>query len=126
MRCRMKRGLAFSGCEMLKIDITDNVASVILDRPDVHNAFNDELVNQITSAFTELGQQDNVRIIVLRAKGKSFCAGADLNWMKRMVQYSYEENLADARAVGEMFLAIAKCSKPVIARVHGAALGGGA
>src|SRR5262249_41724521 len=111
---------------MLKIDINKKVASVVLDRPDLHNAFNDELVQRITDAFTELSRRDDVRAIVLRANGKSFCAGADLNWMKRMVQYSYEENLADARAIGQMFLAIAQCSKPVIARVHGAALGGGA
>jgi methylglutaconyl-CoA hydratase len=111
---------------MLKIDVNKKVASVVLDRPDVHNAFNDELVQRITDAFTELSRRDDVRAIVLRANGKSFCAGADLNWMKRMVNYSFEENLADARAVGRMYLAIAKCPKPVIARVHGAALGGGA
>ncbi len=111
---------------MLKIDIQRSIASVVLDRPDVHNAFNDVLIKQITQAFTDLGHHAEVRVIVLRAHGKSFCAGADLNWMKSMVQYSHEENLADARAVGHMFLAIAKCPKPVIARVHGAALGGGA
>jgi methylglutaconyl-CoA hydratase len=111
---------------MLKIDIRNHVALVILDRPDVHNAFNDELVRQITEAFHELGQRAEVRVIVLRANGKSFCAGADLNWMHRMAAFSYEENLADARAAGQMFLAIAKCPKPVIARVHGGALGGGA
>src|SRR5215471_16366447 len=111
---------------MLKVDIQKNVALVLLNRPDVHNAFNDDLIKQVTETFAELGQRDEVRAVVLAGSGKSFCAGADLNWMKRMVQYSYEENLADARAIGEMFLAIAKCSKPVIARVHGAALGGGA
>jgi methylglutaconyl-CoA hydratase len=111
---------------MLKIEISKNLASVVLDRPDVHNAFNDELAQQITGAFTELGQRTDVRVIILRANGKSFCAGADLNWMKRMVDYTYEQNLADARALGQMFLTIAKCPKPVIARVHGAALGGGA
>jgi methylglutaconyl-CoA hydratase len=111
---------------MLKLEIRNKVAYVVLDRPDVHNAFNDDLVKQITEAFTQLGQRDDVRVIVLRANGKSFCAGADLNWMKRMVDYSFEQNVADARALGAMFLAIAKCPKPVIARVHGAALGGGA
>jgi len=110
---------------MLKIDIHKNVAYVTLNRPDVHNAFNDELVKQLYNAFTELGKRDEVRVIVLSAAGKSFCAGADLNWMKQMVQYSYEENLEDARAVGRMFIAIARCPKPVIARVHGTALGGG-
>src|SRR5215510_10364762 len=111
---------------LLKIDVERHVASVILNRPDVHNAFNDELVKQITDAFTELSRHDEIRVIVLRANGKSFCAGADLNWMKRMVQYSHAENVEDARALGRMYLAIAKCPKPVVARVHGAALGGGA
>jgi methylglutaconyl-CoA hydratase len=111
---------------MLKIDIRKNVAFVVLDRPEIHNAFNDELVKSVTDAFAELGRRNEVRVVVLAGNGKSFCAGADLNWMKRMVQYTYEENLADARAVGQMYLAIAKCPKPVIARVHGAALGGGA
>jgi methylglutaconyl-CoA hydratase len=111
---------------MLKIDIQKNLAFVVLDRPEVHNAFNDESVAQLTQAFNDLGRRDDLRVIVLCANGKSFCAGADLNWMKRMVEYSEDENLADARALGQMFLAIAKCPKPVIARVHGAALGGGA
>ena len=111
---------------MLKIDIQKNLAYVLLDRPDVHNAFNDELIVQLTEAFIELGRRDDIRVIILCGKGKSFCAGADLHWMKRMVEYSHDENVADARAVGRMFLAIAKCPKPVIARVHGAALGGGA
>jgi len=111
---------------MLKLDIHKKVAFVVLDRPDVHNAFNDELVKQVTEAFTDLGRRPEVRVIVLAGNGKSFCAGADLNWMKRMVQYTHDENLTDARAVGRMYLAIAKCPKPVIARVHGAALGGGA
>ena len=111
---------------MLKIDIHKSVGFVVLDRPEIHNAFNDELAKQVTEAFTELGRRNEVRVVVLAGNGKSFCAGADLNWMKRMVQYTYEQNLADARAVGQMYLAIAKCPKPVIARVHGAALGGGA
>src|SRR2546422_5006338 len=111
---------------MLKLNVEKPIASVILDRPDIHNAFNDELVKLVTETFTELGARDDVRVIVLCGNGKSFCAGADLNWMKRMVQYTHEENLEDARGVGRMYLAIAKCPKPVIARVHGAALGGGA
>src|SRR5437667_10221298 len=111
---------------MLKLNVEKPIASVILDRPDIHNAFNDELVKLVTETFAELGARDDVRVIVLGGNGKSFCAGADLNWMKRMVQYSRQENLEDARAVGRMYLTIAKCPKPVIARVHGAALGGGA
>ena len=111
---------------MLKVDIQKPIASVLLDRPDIHNAFNDELVKLVSDTFTELRERDDVRVIVLGGNGKSFCAGADLNWMKRMVQYTREQNLEDARAVGSMYLAIAQCPKPVIARVHGAALGGGA
>jgi len=111
---------------MLKIDIHKSVAFVVLDRPEVHNAFNDELAREVTDAFTELGRRNEVRVVVLAGNGKSFCAGADLNWMKRMIQYSHDENVADARAIGRMYLAIAKCPKPVIGRVHGAALGGGA
>jgi len=111
---------------MLKVDVRKPIASVILNRPDVHNAFNDEQVKLVTETFTELGAREDVRVIVLGGNGKSFCAGADLNWMKRMVQYRHDENVEDARAVGRMYLAIAKCPKPVIARIHGAALGGGA
>lgn len=111
---------------MLKVDVSKRVALVSLNRPDVHNAFNDQLIAQITQTFTEIGANDDVRVIVLAGLGKSFCAGGDLNWMKRMVNYSREENLEDARALARMFIAIAKCPKPVIARVHGAALGGGA
>ena len=111
---------------MLKIDVHKNVGFVALNRPEIHNAFNDELVKQLTDAFNDLGRREDVRVIVLASNGKSFCAGADLNWMKRMVQYTHDENIADARAIGNMYLTIAKCPKPVIARVHGAALGGGA
>src|SRR5437762_12288702 len=111
---------------MLKVNINKPIASVLLDRPDVHNAFDDELVKHVTETFAELGAKDDVRVIVLGGNGKSFCAGADLNWMKGMIQYSREENFEDARALGRMFLAIAKCPKPVIARIHGTALGGGA
>ena len=111
---------------MLKVNVQKPIASVILDRPDVHNAFNDELLKQLTDTLEELGRHKDVRVIVLGGNGKSFCAGADLNWMKRMVQYTREQNLEDARALGRMYLALAKCPKPVIARVHGPALGGGA
>jgi methylglutaconyl-CoA hydratase len=111
---------------MLKVDLRKSVAYVTLDRPDVHNAFNDELIVRVTEAFTELGNNSDIRVIVLGGSGKSFCAGGDLNWMKKMVRYSREENIGDARAMARMFLSVAKCPKPVIARIHGAALGGGA
>jgi methylglutaconyl-CoA hydratase len=111
---------------MLKVETDKHIGRITLDRPDVHNAFNDDLIRLVTEAFTDLGGRHEIRVIILAGYGKSFCAGADLNWMKRMVQYSHEQNVEDARALGGMFLAIAKCPKPVIARIHGAALGGGA
>ena len=110
---------------MLNVDIQKPVAYVTLDRPEIHNAFNDELIGLLTEAFQDLATHSEVRVIVLRGNGKSFCAGGDLNWMKRMVEYSQEENLEDARKMARMFTELAKCPKPVIARIHGAALGGG-
>ena len=110
---------------MLKIDITPPIARVTLNRPESHNAFNQDLTQKVTAAFKALGTTEDVRVIVLSGTGKSFCAGGDLNWMKRMVESTFEENLADAAEMAEMFHTIARCPKPVIARVHGAALGGG-
>jgi len=110
---------------MLNLTVEKTIAHVTLDRPDVHNAFNEELIARLQSTFSELGARSDVRAVVLRGNGKSFSAGADLNWMKRTAGYSHEENLRDARAAAQMFLTLAQCPKPVIARVHGAALGGG-
>jgi methylglutaconyl-CoA hydratase len=111
---------------MLKVDVQKPIATVTLDRPDLHNAFNDELIRLVTEAFEQIGASPDVRLVILAGSGKSFCAGADLNWMKRMATYTREDNINDAKAAARMFLTIAKCPKPVIARVHGAALGGGA
>ncbi len=111
---------------MLKVDIQNSVAQVVLDRPDVHNAFNEELIARLDVTFSEIGTRTDVRAAVLRGNGKSFSAGADMNWMKRTANYGRDENFRDARAAAQMFLTLAQCPKPVIARVHGAALGGGA
>src|SRR5262245_18791789 len=111
---------------MLNLDIHNSIAHVTLDRPDVHNAFNEELIARLDETFTGLATRSDVRAVVLRGNGKSFSAGADLNWMKRTSTSSRDENLRDARAAAEMFLRLARCPKPVIARIHGAALGGGA
>jgi methylglutaconyl-CoA hydratase len=110
---------------MLNLEIAKSVATVTMDRPDVHNAFNEELIAELSKTFAALGTRTEVRAVVLRGNGKSFSAGADLNWMKRTATYTREQNLKDAKAAGEMFLTVARCPKPVIARVHGAALGGG-
>lgn len=101
------------------------VAEVRLNRPEIHNAFNETLIAELTETFAELGTKDKVRIVVLSGEGKSFCAGADLNWMSKMKNYTIEQNIADGRKLAEMFHTINECPKTVIARVHGAALGGG-
>jgi enoyl-CoA hydratase/carnithine racemase len=110
----------------LLLNRTDPVAEVTLNRPDVHNAFNEMLIAELTDCFARLSGDAAVRAIVLRGAGPSFCAGADMTWMGKMAGYSWEENLEDARAAQRMFAAIAECPKVTIARVHGAAIGGGA
>lgn len=102
-----------------------HTARVTLNRPDVRNAFNAELIAELTGAFTTLGQDASLRAIVLAAEGKAFCAGADLNWMKAMAGYSWEENHADASRLADMLWAIYACPVPVIARVQGDVYAGG-
>ncbi|MHC4821955.1 MAG: enoyl-CoA hydratase-related protein [Planctomycetota bacterium] len=111
--------------ETLRIERDGPRADVVLARPDVHNAFNEVVVRELREAFDTLGAEDGVRAVVLRGDGRSFSAGADLAWMGRMAKASREENLRDAEALASTFRAIADCPKVVIARVHGAALGGG-
>ncbi|SMG50304.1 enoyl-CoA hydratase/isomerase family protein [Paraburkholderia susongensis] len=111
--------------ETLKIDVAGQVATVTLNRPDVRNAFNETMIAELTSAFTALDTRDDVRAVVLAANGKAFCAGADLNWMKKMAGYSDDENRADAMRLAGMLSAVYRCSKPVIARVNGDAYAGG-
>ncbi len=101
------------------------VVTVTLNRPEVRNAFNDEVIAEMTTCFAALGARDDVRCIVLAANGSAFCAGADLNWMKRMAGYTRDENLADAAALAEMLRAIYTCPKPTIARVQGDVYAGG-
>ena len=109
----------------LKIEVAQLIGRITLNRPDVRNAFNDEVIAEIAQAFTELGARDDVRCIVLAAEGSAFCAGADLNWMRRMADYSREENLADAAKLAEMLRLIYECPKPTVARVQGDVYAGG-
>ncbi len=101
------------------------VARLTLNRPEVHNAFNDELIAGLTGALETLGGDPDVRLVVLAARGKSFSAGADLNWMKRMAGYSEAENLADARALAALMATLNGLPKPTLAVVQGPAFGGG-
>jgi methylglutaconyl-CoA hydratase len=109
----------------LQIERTGAVATVWLDRPDVHNAFDEHLIVALTEALRTLEVDGATRVIVLAGRGKSFCAGGDLDWMRRMAGFSHEENLRDAGALATMLATLANCAKPTIARVHGAALAGG-
>lgn len=101
------------------------VARVTLARPEKHNAFDEGVIAAMTRAFAALGADPAVRAIVVSGEGKSFCAGADLDWMKRAGAWSEVENRADALRMSDMFLAIDTCPKPVIARIHGAVFAGG-
>lgn len=111
--------------DTLTVGMTGHVATVTLNRPEVRNAFNEAMIADITSAFESLSARGDVRAVVLAANGKAFCAGADLNWMKKMAGYSDDENRADAMRLARMLSAVYRCAKPVIARVHGDAYAGG-
>ena len=100
------------------------VAQVTLNNPDKHNAFDDQMIIQLTEAFHTVAANPDVRIMLLKSEGKSFSAGADLEWMKRMASYSYQQNLNDARALAAMLKALHQMPIPTIARVQGAAFGG--
>ncbi|MGM8885424.1 enoyl-CoA hydratase/isomerase family protein [Psychrobacter sp. 1U2] len=109
----------------LLVTIENYVATVTLNRPEIRNAFNDETISELTAVFETLGRSDAVRVVVLAAAGKAFCAGADLNWMRAMADYNYEENLADADKLAQMLKTIYDCPKPTIAAIQGDVYAGG-
>jgi len=109
----------------LQLHFERGVETVTLNRPDVRNAFNDEVIAELTAVFVELGKRDEVRCVVLAGNGPAFCAGADLNWMKRMAGYTRDENIEDASRLARLLEVIWRCPKPTIARVHGDAYAGG-
>src|SRR4026209_380187 len=111
--------------ENLIVEKRNTVAIVTLNRPEVRNAFDDVLIADLTSAFQEIEKDETVRVMVLAGAGKAFCAGADLNWMKRMAGYGYEGNLKDENALATMLKTLDRVSKPTVARVHGPAYAGG-
>ena len=113
------------GYETIAVDMRESVALIVLSRPEVHNAFNATLIAELTRALQALDRDAAVRAVVLLGDGKSFCAGADLNWMREMAGYGAVENLADANALATMLKTLHRLSKPTIARVHGPAYGGG-
>ncbi len=111
----------------LKLTVQNRICRVTLNRPQVHNAFNAELIEELRSAFEEVDgySLDEVRAVVLAGEGPSFCAGADVNWMRASLNLTEEENVQDALRMARMFDTINRCRVPVVGRIHGLALGGG-
>lgn len=107
------------------VEKSAGVARVTLNRPEVRNAFDDALIASLTEIFHKLHEEKDVRVVLLAGNGPAFCAGADLNWMKRMAGYGHDENLRDAAALAAMLSALERLAKPTIARVHGPAFAGG-
>ena len=109
----------------IEVSLRNGCAIVILNRPEIRNAFDDSLIANLAKTLKKLDADDSVRAVVLMGAGSAFCAGADLNWMKRMANYTFEQNLKDARALAAMLKTLDRMSKPTIARVHGPAFAGG-
>src|SRR5262249_6584066 len=109
---------------LLETDVR-GVATIWLNRPEIHNAFDDVLIADLTQLLREVEADAGVRVVVLAGKGKSFSAGADINWMRRMAAYTEAENLRDAEALAELMRTLDTLAKPTLAAVHGAALAGG-
>jgi methylglutaconyl-CoA hydratase len=110
----------------IELTVTGGIARVTLARPDVRNAFNATVIGELHDVFTRIAAADDVRAVVLGGAGKVFCGGADVNWMRESLDLSFEANAIDAERMSDMFRAIDNCPKPVIGRIQGAALGGGA
>ena len=114
-----------TSCTTIDVTKRNGIAVVTLNRPEVHNAFNEVLIAELTAACGDLAADADVRVVVLTGSGPSFCAGADLNWMKKMAGFSRKQNAADAAALAEMLRALNELPKPTVARVHGNVFGGG-
>ena len=111
--------------ETIKYSLHSGIARVTFCRPDVHNAFNSTVITEVSDVFTRMAEDDSIRVVVLTGEGKSFCAGADLNWMRGIVDQSFEENLAESNALADLFWQMYTFKRPIIGRINGAAIGGG-
>jgi methylglutaconyl-CoA hydratase len=111
--------------ETILLSREGKVARVWLNRPGIHNAFNGVMIRELIAAFGAIAHDDGIRCVVLSGKGKSFCAGADLNWMREVIKYSFEQNLEESLQIAELHYQVYSLPKPTIARVNGTAIGGG-
>lgn len=105
--------------------LNGKVLTVSLNRPQVHNAMSPQLISDLTQLFAEIGAREDVRVVILTGSGRSFCAGADLAYMRAAADYDYEQNVADGQAIFDLMSTIDRCPKPLVGRINGAAIGGG-
>lgn len=111
---------------VVRTTLNGRVLTVALNRPQVHNALNPRLISELTRLFGEIGKSEDVRVVILTGNGRSFCAGADLAAMRAASDYDFQQNTADGQAIFDLMLAVDRCPKPVVGRINGAAIGGGA
>lgn len=111
--------------QTIKHELKDHIITIWLNRPEVHNAFNSTMLSELVDILEWINSVDDIRVVIFTGEGKSFSAGADLNWMKAMINYTYEENLQDSEMISRVFYRIYTCAKPVIAAINGATIGGG-
>lgn len=111
---------------MVDLNYEDSVLTVALNRPENHNAMTPEMIEALTGVFSSMERRDDVRVVVLTGNGRSFCAGADLAFMRAAADYTFEQNVADGEAIFDLMMMVDRCPKPVVGRVNGAAIGGGA
>jgi len=111
--------------ETIRIEREGPVARIVMCRPEIRNAFNDTMIKELREVFAGLGKDDALRVVILTGEGKAFCAGADLNWMRRVVEYTYEENVEDSLHLANLMREIYDFPKPVVGRINGPAIGGG-
>ena len=111
--------------ETIRVENSDLITRVTLNRPDIRNAFNDVMIRELRQAFSAIEQDDTARVVVLTGAGKAFCAGADLHWMRKVMTYTYEQNYEDSLNLAKLMRQIYDCPKPVVGRINGPAIGGG-
>lgn len=112
-------------CKTIKFSFKEKVATITLNRPEIHNAFNEVMIRELLETYREIAEMEHIRVVVLTGEGKSFCAGADLKWMGDVINYSFEQNLNESLQLAELFYTMYTLPKPTIAKVNGAAIGGG-